>query len=145
MSEAYSPDAFDPILHNTVEIVSAHVRSNPVPRADLPGLIASIHAALGNLRKAATLAEHQVEKPTPDQIRKSITSDALISFLDGKPYKSLKRHLTANGHTPASYRAAYGLDASYPMVAAGYSAQRSALAKEIGLGRTARPGFATAA
>ncbi|WP_336490506.1 MucR family transcriptional regulator, partial [Methylobacterium nigriterrae] len=34
-----------------------------------------------------------------------------------------------------SYRQRYGLPADYPMVAANYAAQRSELAKSIGLGR----------
>ncbi len=45
----------------------------------------------------------------PAQIRKSITPDALISFIDGKPYKTLKRHLTGNGLTMEEYRQRFGL------------------------------------
>ena len=67
--------------------------------------------------------------PRPAQIRKSITPDALISFIDGKPYKTLKRHLTGNGMTIEQYRERFGLPRDYPSTAASYSAQRSALAK----------------
>ena len=42
-------------------------------------------------------AETAVEKPTPAQIVKSITPNALISFLDGKGYKTLKHHLREHG------------------------------------------------
>lgn len=72
---------------------------------------------------------------TPAEIEASITPDALISFIDGRSYKSLRRHLTANGFTPESYRAQFGLPATYPMVSANYSAARSALAKGMGLGQ----------
>lgn len=62
-------------------------------------------------------------------------ADGLVSFLDGKTYKTLKRHLTSHGLEPRAYRERFGLPADYPMVAPNYAAQRSALAKQIGLGR----------
>ncbi len=72
-------------------------------------------------------------------IRKSITADHLISFEDGKRYKSLKRHLSVRfGLTPEAYCAKWGLPSDYPMVAPAYSATRSALAKAVGLGRAPR-------
>ena len=48
----------------------------------------------------------------------------------------LKRQL-ATGHalTVDEYRNRWGLGADYPMVAPGYAAKRSALAKEFGLGK----------
>jgi predicted transcriptional regulator len=72
---------------------------------------------------------------TPARIRKSITPDALISFFDGKPYKTLKRHLAVHGLTPRSYCERYGQPAGYPMTAPNYSAQRAGLAKGFGLGQ----------
>ncbi|MCJ2040906.1 MucR family transcriptional regulator, partial [Methylobacterium sp. J-059] len=65
------------------------------------------------------------EKPTPAQIRKSVTPDGMVSFEDGKTYKTMKRHLTLRGLTPESYRAKYGLPSDYPIVSAAYSAKRS--------------------
>jgi predicted transcriptional regulator len=96
-----------------------------------------VHAALGNLGQPAALSEPEVERPTAAQIRKSITRDALISFIDGKAYKPLKRHLTKHGLTPQAYCARYGLPNDYPMGAPRYAAQRYELAKAIGLGRFA--------
>jgi predicted transcriptional regulator len=120
------------------DIIAAYVSNNSVPVAELPALISNVHAALNGLTSGTSQvddAEEQVEKATPSQIRKSITPDALFSFIDGKPYKTLKRHLTGHGLDPYSYRARYGLPNDYPMVAASYAAQRSELAKSIGLGR----------
>lgn len=71
-------------------------------------------------------------------IKRSIGHDGLISFVDGKTYKTLKRHLTGHGLSPAQYRTKYGLPADYPMVAPSYSEARSALAKAIGLGQGGR-------
>ena len=120
------------------DIIAAYVSNNSVPVAELPALIGYVRAALNGLANGASQAtEEEVEKATPAQIRKSITPDALISFIDGKPYKTLKRHLAGHGLDPHSYRQRYGLSADYPMVAANYAAQRSELAKAIGLGRRA--------
>ncbi|GJE43639.1 MucR family transcriptional regulator [Methylobacterium soli] len=123
-------------LELAADIVSAYVSNNSVRATDLPSLINEVHAALNNLAAGSSpAAEPEVEKATPAQIRKSITPDALISFLDGKPYKTLKRHLTGHGLDPHTYRQRFGLSADYPMVAASYAAQRSELARAIGLGR----------
>ena len=127
----------DPLVEQAAQIVSAYVTSNRVAAGALPDVIRAVHAALAALASGASSAPaaDEVEKATPSQIRKSITPDALISFIDGKPYKILKRHLGKHGLDPYSYRARYGLPADYPMVAANYAAQRSELARAIGLGR----------
>jgi predicted transcriptional regulator len=121
------------------EIVAAYVSNNAVRTADLPEVIASVHAALTGFSSgtsaAASTPDAALEHQNAAQIRKSIQPDGIVSFLDGKTYKTLKRHLSANGLDPRGYRERYGLPADYPMVASNYAAQRSALAKAIGLGR----------
>ena len=121
----------------TASLVCAYVANNNVPESGLPALIASMHAAvaaLGGVGGVGAPAAAAVEKLSPAQIRKSITHEALISFEDGKPYKTLKRHLTGLGLTSETYRAKWGLPGDYPLVAASYSERRSALARSIGLG-----------
>ena len=61
--------------------------------------------------------------------------DHILSLIDGKPYKSLKRHLSTRGLSPDDYRARYNLPATYPMVAPGYSEERRKVAKQLCLGR----------
>lgn len=131
------------LIEMTGEIVAAYVSHNHVAVGDLPGLIASVHTSLGNFGTAGapSSTENSSEKPTAAQIRKSVQPQGIISFIDGKAYKTLKRHLTSHGLTPNSYRERYGLPADYPMVAAAYSEKRSSLAKSLGLGR---PGERTA-
>ncbi|KMO37557.1 MucR family transcriptional regulator [Methylobacterium variabile] len=117
----------------TADIVSAYVSKNSVPVGDLGNLIAAVHASL---ERVAAPPAPEPEKPTPPvPIRKTVTPDHIISLEDGKPYKSLKRHLTTRGLTPEQYRQKWGLPHDYPMVAATYAAQRSELAKSSGLGQ----------
>jgi predicted transcriptional regulator len=131
--QAHPPE----FIELAADIISAYVSRNNVPVTELPNLIASVHASLSGLgQPAARPAEDH--KVTPAQIRKSVTPDAIISFIDGRPYKSLKRHLTSNGTTPDEYRQKYGLPRDYPMVAASYTARRSELAKSLGLGQLRR-------
>jgi predicted transcriptional regulator len=125
------------VIDLAASIVSAYVTRNNVPVAELTNLIAAVHTSLSTLgQPAATPTEHH--KVTPAQIRKSVTLDTITSFIDGKSYKSLKRHLTSNGLTPDEYRQKYGLPRDYPMVAASYTARRSELAKSLGLGNIRR-------
>ena len=141
-AEAQSTD----FVELAADLVAAFVSANHVQVAELLALIASVHAALTGLGKEAVAEPAAPEKATAAQIKKSIAPDALISFIDGKPYKTLKRHLTKNGLTMESYWARYGLSSDYPSTAASYSAKRSELARSFGLGqlRKAAPNAAAA-
>jgi predicted transcriptional regulator len=121
----------------TAEIVTAFVSNNSVPRGELSALIQTVHAAVTRLADGGeSSAPSPVEAQAPAvAIRKSVTPDYLICLDDGKQFKSLRRHLTALGLTPHQYREKWNLPADYPMVAANYHAQRSELAKKIGLGQ----------
>ena len=121
----------------TSEIVASYVAKNSVRPGDLPALIMSIYQTLGSLGHTASPPPAIELKPAVP-IKKSVTDDFIISLEDGRKFKSLKRHLTAEyGMTPNQYREKWGLPADYPMVAPAYAKQRSALAKSLGLGRKA--------
>jgi predicted transcriptional regulator len=127
------------VIELTSEIVANYVSNHAVAIGDLPALIRSISATLEGIGSPTAAPEAEaVNKPTPAQIRKSITHDALISFEDGKSYKTLKRHLTTHGLTLAEYKAKWGLPNDYPTTAPGYSEARSAMAKALGLGQGGR-------
>ncbi|MEG9528121.1 MAG: MucR family transcriptional regulator [Hyphomicrobiales bacterium] len=117
-------------------IVSAYVSRNAVPVSELPNLLRTVREGLAVLDAPA---EPVAESITPAEIRKSVRPDAIVSFIDGRRYKSLKRHLRAHGMEPSDYRARYGLPADYPMVCPSYSAVRSAISKQIGLGSLGGP------
>lgn len=124
----------------TASIVSAFVANNSVPASDLPGLIASTHAAIIGLDGKVAAAVVEPEKLVPAvSVKKSITPDFLICLEDGKKFKSLKRHLrTAYNMSPEEYRAKWSLPNDYPMVAPAYAEARSKLAKSMGLGQQRR-------
>ena len=123
------------------EVVAAYVSNNPLPKGDLPDLILAVHSSLARLGSDPKHALPQAEaKPPAVPIRKSVTPDYLICLEDGKKFKSLRRHLRGHGLTPEQYRQKWNLRSDYPMVASNYTAQRSALARKIGLGRKRKAG-----
>lgn len=142
---------------NTIELATELTiawLSNPNTRAsaeDVPAFLASMHQAVGGLSTATSDVggEASPEYTPAVSARKSLASkDHIISLIDGKAYKTLRRHLSGHGLTPDQYRERYGLKKDYPMVAENYAEHRRALAKKIGLGRkprTAAPGEDAAA
>jgi predicted transcriptional regulator len=125
------------LIDLSTEIVSAYVSHNALSVTDLPKLIADVHSALQGL-KGTPLPEPAEDLKPAVPVRKSIAADYLICLEDGKKFKSLKRHLrTHYDLSPEDYREKWGLPADYPMVAPNYSATRSRLAKDNGLGRKA--------
>ncbi len=127
------------IAELTAEIVGAYVGHHTVAASDLPDLITMVGKGLAGLGQAPD--EPEEEKPTPAvSIKRSVTPDYIICLEDGKKLKMLKRHLkTRYDMTPDDYRKRWGLKDDYPMVAPSYAAQRSDLAKKIGLGRKPEP------
>lgn len=120
--------------------------SNPNTRADaedVPAFLKSMNGAINDLLGTNVVSESatpaRLEFTPAVSIRKSLGSkDHIISMIDGKPYRTLRRHLSTRGLTPEEYRARYKLPTNYPMVAESYSEARRAMAKQIGLGR--KPG-----
>ncbi len=99
-------------------------------------VIAEVHAAISKLYGATPEPAVTEERKPAVQISKSVTPDFVICLEDGKRFKSLKRHLrTQYNLTPEEYRERWGLKRDYPMVAPNYSARRSQLAKDNGLGK----------
>ena len=136
MADDYSPDT----LTLTAEIAASYLGANTHVKADeIPTIIRSIRAALSEPdAPQSTATEESFPKADKRAANKSITPDALISFIDNKPYKTLKRHVGRHGLDMAAYRERYGLPSDYPSVAPNYSAARSAMAKKLGLGAQRR-------
>lgn len=114
--------------------------ANPNTRIEVdavPAFLATMHKTVATLGKAAIDYDQATSKFERDvSVRKSLAdSEFIVSMINGRKFRSLKRHLSTNGLTPDQYRERYGLPPSYPMIAPAYSAARSATAKAIGLGR----------
>lgn len=129
------------LLELAAEITVAWL-SNPqteVAAEDIPAAIGAVHRALTGLTAPAAKAPPSPEHTPAVTVRRSLASkDHILSLIDGKPYKMLRRHLATHGLTPEQYRQRYNLQPDYPMVAEAYAAVRRDLAKKIGLGR--KPG-----
>jgi predicted transcriptional regulator len=125
------------LLTLTADIVAAFVSNNSIKSDALPRLIADTHAALARAAAPTPAAEPNEPAFTPAvSVRKSLGKrEVILSMIDGKPYKTLRRHLSARGLTPEEYRARYKLPKDYPMVAPAYSELRRETAKRLGLSR----------
>lgn len=120
------------------EIVAAYVSNNPLAVDELPEMIRTVHGVLAGLSGEPNATQPQQGPAVA--IADSVTNDHLICLEDGKKLKMLKRYLRSRyGLSPEEYRAKWGLPADYPMVAPNYAAQRSQLAKKIGLGQNSAP------
>lgn len=131
------------------ELVAAYVSKNAVRVAELPGLLASLGETLDQIAKGRANESpwgypHALDgahtSVGPADIERSVTSEALVSFIDGKPYKTLKHHLAKHGLASGGYRIRFGLPADYPMVSPSYSERRVAIAKSLGLGQVSGKG-----
>jgi predicted transcriptional regulator len=144
MSEDNSLNAVE--LATELTIAWLGNQNNRVAADEVPAFLRTMHATINELSGGSAAPEGQqsgsetVEEFAPAvSIRKSLASkDHIISMIDGKPYRTLRRHLSTHGLTPEEYRARYNLKPDYPMVAENYSAQRREMAKKIGLGSKGR-------
>lgn len=126
------------VLRPTVSIVAAYVGKNTLQVQELAPLIDNVSRMLQHLAQPPAIAAPEPQRPAV-AISKSIKPDYLICLMDGKRFRSLKRHLKSRyGMTPDEYRTRWGLPSDYPMVAPGYARERSELAKAMGLGQLRR-------
>jgi predicted transcriptional regulator len=114
---------------------------------DVPAFLKAMHGTIQELSggTSSTAIEvspsEQSEHVPAVSVRRSLASkDHIISLIDGKPYRTLRRHLAGHGLTPEQYRERYNLKPDYPMTAPNYSEARRAMALKIGLGDKARAG-----
>jgi len=138
-TEVPTVEIVTPTVALTAQIVAAFLSNNAMAIADLPGVIRSVHRALSDVLSPAPAPV--AEKLVPAvPVKKSVTPDYIICLEDGKKLKMMKRHLLSSYNlTPDAYRTKWGLPPDYPMTAPNYAAQRSSLAKSIGLGRKPAP------
>lgn len=126
-------------LDMATAVACAYLSGNTMPATAVPDFISHIYLTYSSLNGRGGLALAAMESPTKAKpavpIKKSVAPDYIVCLEDGKQFKSLKRHLRASYDlSPEEYRAKWGLPPDYPMVAPNYAAQRSEMAKKLGLG-----------
>ena len=118
------------------KIIASYVSHHNVSPEQIPDLINSVHRTINSLGKPAK-PEGALTPAVP--LRRSVQKDAVICVECGWKGKMLRRHLsTRHGLTGEQYLKRWGLASDHPLTAPTYSEQRSALAKELGLGRGGR-------
>jgi predicted transcriptional regulator len=134
-------------LKLTAQIVISHASMSELTPKELVDEIKSVHSVLSAFETAEALLEAATGVAEPEieaQVVKKpsipldeIVKDKYVVCLEcGKKMRTLKAHLRkAHQLAPAEYFRRYSLDPKkYPLVCKEYSAQRSKLAKEKGLG-----------
>jgi predicted transcriptional regulator len=121
-----------PVTQSLVaEIVSAYVRKNQIAPADIPALINTVYQSLLTVRTAA-----EPERNPAVPVRQSVRPQYVVCLDCGWRGKMLRGHVkSGHGLGPDEYRARWGLKLDHPLTAPAYSAARSALAKQLGLGQ----------
>lgn len=110
--------------------------ADDAPVAELGELMTVIYVAAymtptGMRALAGAHAKSAAAFPAAVSARESLSSDDyIVSMIDGKPYKSLVRHIARFGMTPDEYRRCFSLAADYPMVAREYSERRRSIARK---------------
>jgi predicted transcriptional regulator len=124
-------------LDQVDRIISSYVQHHQIGPDQLIRLIVEVHRALAGVGRATPIQEPAVP------IRRSVQQDYVICLECGHRAQTLRRHLrVVHGFDIADYRTRWSLPANHPLIAPGYSARRSTVAKQIGLGR--KPGTVVA-
>ena len=125
------PRKIDPLL--VAQIVRNYVAHNGIASDEFPNLIATVHRSLAELGEPP-------QKPARDPAvapNRSYGRDFVICLDCGWRGQMLRRHLTtAHGLSPADYGIRWSLKNTHPLTAPAYAERRSAIARELGLGRT---------
>jgi len=132
------------ILKLTTEIVISHASLTELTTEQLVDEIKAVYNILSSLDGGQVLEEPVegkaketggVQKPSIP-LKDIVKAKHVVCLECGKKMKTLKRHLhKAHGLMPKEYYARFGLDPKkFPLVCKDYSAARSKMAKDRGLG-----------
>lgn len=133
MPKKAAPNIRLDLLEMTERIVSAYASCNPMPVAELPQLIGTVHTALRGIA-----SDRGSDRVPAVPVADSVHDDFLICLEDGRRVKLLRRHLKRSlGMSEDQYRRRWDLPHDYPMVAPGYSRMRQQIARRNSLGKSA--------
>jgi predicted transcriptional regulator len=121
--------------HLTTKIVSRYVGHHKLAPSQLSDLITTVHQAIGQLGQSP---EPEDARTPAVSVRRSVHHDYVICLDCGYRGKTLRRHINVrHGLSRDEYLRRWGLKSDHPLTAPAYSERRSAMAKELGLGRKA--------
>jgi predicted transcriptional regulator len=136
------------ILKLTTEIVTSHASMTELTPEQLVDEIKAVYKVLASLDGEAILeepAEAQAEtaglvKKPSIPLKDIVKAKYVVCLECGKQFKTLKAHLRkVHGLTAKEYYQRFGLDRKkFPLVCKDYSAARSQMAKDRGLGALGR-------
>jgi predicted transcriptional regulator len=133
MADAASTLKAAPIL--VAEIVRSYVAKNSIAVDEIGPLISTVHRTLSGLGGGEPASAPQPQVPAVP-IRRSVQPDYVVCLECGFRAQMLRRHLRVHhGLDPAAYRARWSLKPDHPVTAPAYSTTRSAMARQLGLGR----------
>lgn len=127
----------------TAHIATAYFGATPVPTSAVASVIRGIAETVRMLKagpeadetRADVIQEgHTIPSVSP---KRSVFNDYIRCLECGRKFTTIRRHVReAHGMEPLDYRAKWSLPVTYPMTAPAYSARRSTMAKDAGLGRS---------
>jgi predicted transcriptional regulator len=136
------------VLKLTTEIVVSHASSTELTPDQLVNEIKDVYNVLASLEGGEILEELVAGKPgdaggviKPSiPLRDIVKAKYVVCLECGKKFKTLKTHLRkAHGLMPKEYYQRFDLDPKkFPLVCKDYSAARSKMAKDRGLGALGR-------
>jgi predicted transcriptional regulator len=120
-------------LGPVTKIITSYVGNHTVAPDQLSALIISVDQAIRNL--GMPVQQQPLRLPAVP-IKRSVQHGHVVCLECGFQGKTLRRHLgTKHGLQIAEYLRRWKLPSDHPLTAPAYSEQRSAMAKQLGLGR----------
>ena len=120
-------------LRPGTKIVSSYVGNHTLAPEQLSALIMSVQQAISQLGKPA---QPEPARTPAVPVRRSVQRDRVVCLECGFKGKTLRRHLSMrHGLQVSEYLRRWDLSSDHPLTAPAYSEQRSAMAKQLGLGR----------
>jgi len=127
------------LLGQASRIAAAYISNHTIIVEEIPNIINRIYHSLSEVCNNPHSYRMNGALVPAVPIEESINEDYIVCLEDGKKMQMLKRHLNSvYGMTVAQYKARWSLPSDYPVVSPSYARRRSAIAKNIGLGKTGR-------
>jgi predicted transcriptional regulator len=120
-------------LRPAAKIIASYLGNHTLAPDQLSALIVSVQQALHQLGKSV---QPEAMRIPAVSVRRSVQRNHVVCLECGFKGKTLRRHLgIRHGLQVSEYLRRWDLANDHPLTAPAYSEQRSAMAKEFGLGR----------